>query len=116
AWGQTGNDTNPYRIYNTLSKANIALGFGNITFPVGGVNGFTINNVLNNANLKPEISTEKEFGGEVSFFENRLGLDVAYYDRVTKNQILPIVTSPSTGVVQRIVNFGRVQNRGIEVA
>lgn len=116
AWGQTGNDTDPYRIYNTIAKTSIPLGFGDIIFPIDGVNGFSISNILNNSNLKPEISTEKEFGGEVSFFDNRLGLDVTYYDRVTKDQILPIVVSPSTGVTSRIVNFGKIQNRGLEIA
>jgi len=116
AYGKTGSDTDPYRVLNTLSSANIPLGFGNITFPVGGVPGFSISNTLNNATLRPEISSETEFGGEIRFFHNRLGIDVSYYNKVTNDQILPIVSSPSTGYTFRIVNFGKVRNRGIEIA
>jgi TonB-linked SusC/RagA family outer membrane protein len=116
AVGQTGSDTDPYRILNTLSRTDIGLGFGNITFPIGGVPGFSISNTLNNATLRPEISTETEFGGEIRFFNNRLGLDATYYNKVTNDQILPIVSSPSTGYTFRIVNFGKVRNRGVEIA
>lgn len=116
AYGKTGSDTDPYRIFNTLTKTNVVLGFGNITFPIDGVPAYTISNTLNNSSLRPEISTEAEFGAELRFFGNRLGVDVSYYNRVTKDQILPIVSAPSTGVNFRVVNFGRVRNRGVEVA
>ncbi|SEA92779.1 SusC/RagA family TonB-linked outer membrane protein [Pedobacter hartonius] len=116
AYGQTGSDTDPYRIYNTLSRTNVALGFGNITFPIGGVPGYTISNTLNNQDLKPEISTESEFGGEIKFLNNRIGLDVSYYNKITNDQILPIASSPSTGYTFRVVNFGKVRNRGLEVS
>lgn len=116
AYGKTGSDTDPYRIYNTLQRANIPLGFGNIISPIGGVAGYSIADRLNNQNLKPEISTETEFGGEIKFFDNRLGIDATYYSRVTNNQILPIGVSPSTGYTTRVVNFGKVRNRGVEIA
>lgn len=116
AYGKTGSDTDPYRVYNTLTKTDVALGFGNITFPIAGVPAYSVSNTLNNTFLKPEISTEAEFGAELRFFDNRLGIDASYYNRVTKDQILPIVTSPSTGVNFRVVNFGKVRNRGIEIA
>lgn len=116
AYGKTGSDTDPYSIYNTLTKTSVALGFGNISFPIDGVPGYSVSNTLNNDVLKPEISTETEVGGELQFFTNRLGIDVSYYNRVTNDQILPIVSSPSTGVNFRIVNFGKVRNRGVEVA
>ncbi|MXV49877.1 SusC/RagA family TonB-linked outer membrane protein [Pedobacter sp. HMF7647] len=116
AYGKTGSDTDPYRIFNTLSRTSVALGYGNITFPIDGVPGYSVSNVLNNSSLKPEISTETEVGGEIRFFNNRVGLDASYYNRVTDNQILPIVTPPSTGVTSRIVNFGKIRNRGVELA
>ena len=116
AYGKTGSDTDPYRIFNTLTKTNVVLGFGNITFPIDGVPAYSISNTLNNSTLRPEISTETELGGELRFFGNRLGIDFSYYNRVTKDQILPIVSAPSTGVNFRVVNFGRVRNRGVEVA
>nr|WP_068889864.1 SusC/RagA family TonB-linked outer membrane protein [Pedobacter panaciterrae] len=117
AYGKTGSDTDPYNILNTLTKANIFLGGEAYTsFPFGGIDGYSISNTLNNDKLRPEISTETEFGAELKFFDSRLGIDLSFYNRITNDQILPIVTPPSMGVGFRIVNFGKVRNRGIEVA
>ncbi|WP_069660072.1 SusC/RagA family TonB-linked outer membrane protein [Arcticibacter eurypsychrophilus] len=118
SWGQTGSDTDPYRIYDILRSSVIPVrGAGTtITFPIAGVAGFDISNTINNAQLKPEISTETEFGTELRFFNNRVGLDLAYYNKITDDQILPIDVSPSSGYNFAIVNFGKVRNRGIELA
>ncbi|HUH33110.1 MAG TPA: SusC/RagA family TonB-linked outer membrane protein [Daejeonella sp.] len=118
SWGQTGNDTAPYRVFNTLRSANVPVRGGGttLTFPINGVQGFSISNTLNNADLKPEISTETEFGAEVAFFDNRLGFDFAYYNKTSDNQILPIDAAPSSGYKFLIVNFGKVRNKGIEFA
>ncbi len=114
SYGKTGSDTDPYRILNAITATNVALGFGNNSFPFNGVPGFTISNQLNNGNLKPETQTELELGAEASFFKNRLGFDFTYYSRVKKDQILPVSTSPSSGYTTAVLNFGRVRNRGIE--
>jgi len=114
--GRTGSDTDPYRIFNTLSGTNVGLGFGNNQFPFNGVPGFSISNTLNNPNLKPEIQTELELGAEARFLNNRIGLDFTYYSREKNNQILPVPISPSSGYEAEILNFGKVRNRGIEVA
>lgn len=122
-WGQTGQDTDPYRVLNILRSANIPVRGGGttITFPLdngdlGGVSGFSIDNTLRNSELKPEISTETELGAELRFFSNRLGFDITYYNKVSKDQILPIDAAPSSGYKFRIVNFGKLRNRGIELA
>jgi len=118
SWGQTGNDTDPYRINNILRSANIPVrGAGTtITFPVAGVAGFSVSNTLNNSKLKPEISTEAEFGAEGRFLNSRVGFDIAYYNKTTKDQIIPIDVSPSSGYLFYVVNFGKVRNQGIELA
>ncbi|WP_345953620.1 SusC/RagA family TonB-linked outer membrane protein [Mucilaginibacter sp. PAMB04168] len=116
SYGKTGSDTDPYRIINTLNATNVVLGFGNNTLPFNGVPGYTINNQLNNGTLKPETQTELELGAEANFFKNRLGFDFTYYARVKKDQILPVATAPSSGYTTAILNFGKVRNRGIELA
>ncbi|WP_285060220.1 SusC/RagA family TonB-linked outer membrane protein [Pedobacter ginsengisoli] len=117
AYGKTGSDTDPYNIYNTIVRTRVFLGGSAYTnFPFDGVAGYTVSNTLKNDRLRPEISTEAELGTELKFFNNRLGIDVSYYNRVTNDQILPIVASPSSGVNFRVVNFGKVRNRGVEVA
>ena len=118
SYGKTGNDTSPYRIGNILRSTIVPVRGGGttVTFPINGVAGFSIANTLNNGNLQPEISTETEVGGELRFFNNRLGMDIAYYNKISDGQILAINISPSSGYKQQVVNFGKLRNRGIELA
>ena len=104
-WAQVGNDTDPYRLASTYIPIANYGSFANATVP----------NVLNNANLKPEITTAWEVGAQVGFFNNRLNLDATYYDSETRDQIFAVDVSGATGYSSRVVNAGRVTNRGVEL-
>lgn len=52
AWGQTGKDADVYMIDPYFTRTNVNLGFGNIIFPLKGVNVFTEGNVLGNPTLQ----------------------------------------------------------------
>jgi TonB-linked SusC/RagA family outer membrane protein len=114
AWGQTGNDAPVYRTSGSYLPTQIGLGFGNLFLPLNGVTGLTLSNTLGNLDLKPEISTELEFGIDSRFFNNRIGLDLAYYDKNTKNQIISANLSPETGYTAQTLNVGKIENKGIE--
>jgi TonB-linked SusC/RagA family outer membrane protein len=116
SYGKTGSDADPYLVYPTLAIGNVGLGFGNLTFPFAGVTSFGISNTIGNLNLQPVITTEAEVGAEIRFFRNRLGLDVALYDKKTKGQIITVPIAPSTGYTGLVNNLGLVQNRGVELA
>jgi len=116
SYGQTGSDTNPYRINNILTATNIGLGYGNLQFPINGVPGFTVSNTLRSADLKPEKVSEVEFGGEIRFFNNRIGIDASYYNKIRKDQVLAVPIDPASGYTSSFLNFGKVRNRGVEVA
>ncbi len=116
AYGKTGSDAPAYDVYPTLTVGNVALPFGSITFPFNGVSGFGIANTLGNLDLKPIITSEAEFGTEIRFWKNRLGFDVAVYDKRTDGQIFTVPISPSTGYTGLVENLGLVSNKGIEVA
>jgi outer membrane receptor protein involved in Fe transport len=70
---------------------------------------------LVNANLKPEISTSFETGLDLRFFHNRMGIDFTYYNTQSKNQILPIPLTNTSGYSARIINAGLIENQGIEL-
>jgi len=72
--------------------------------------------ILPNANLKPLITTTIELGLDLKLFNNRLNLDLAVYSGNTKNQILDRILDKSTGYNVQVVNVGRVDNKGIEIA
>ncbi|MCD8263851.1 MAG: TonB-dependent receptor [Tannerellaceae bacterium] len=73
------------------------------------------NKNLGAADLKPEKQYAIEVGVDYRMFNNRLGLDVAYYKTNTKNQILELAAAPESGVSNRIINAGNIQNAGIEI-
>ena len=56
-----------------------------------------------------------EAGLAMSFFQNRLGFDVAYYKTNTVNQIIPVAVSAATGYATKVVNAGEIQNQGVEL-
>jgi TonB-linked SusC/RagA family outer membrane protein len=116
SYGKTGSDADPYLVYPTLAIGNVALGFGNLTFPFNGVSSYGISNTIGNINLKPVITKEAEIGTEIRFLKNRLGLDVALYDKRTEGQIITVPIAPSTGFTGLVNNLGLVVNKGIELA
>lgn len=67
------------------------------------------------AALKPEQVVTTEVGVEANFLKNRIGLDVALYDKTTTNQILSVAISRATGYSTTLVNAGEFNNKGIEV-
>jgi outer membrane receptor protein involved in Fe transport len=62
--------------------------------------------------LAPEITSSFEVGGSLSFFRNRLGVDLTGYDDQTTGVILG-VASGTTSVVAS--NLGTLSNKGIEL-
>ena len=64
-------------------------------------------NRLPNTNLKPEITTEWELGMTSHLWNNRINVDVAYYDKITKDQIISANLSPETRYTSMRVTWVR---------
>ena len=103
SWAQVGNDTAPYRVNTYLQSTG---------FP-GTV---SIQNSKTNKMLKPERVTSTEVGLELRMFKNRLSLDVAWYNAVTKDLISQMPVSYANGVNYIYINAGSIRNRGIEAS
>jgi len=65
--------------------------------------------------LLPETSRTYEVGGDLRFFNNRIGVDVTYYDRETSDQILPVTLAASSGYTSALLNTGLLSANGLEV-
>lgn len=78
------------------------------------VNSNTIANRLANPNLQPELIAEVEVGIEGKLINSRLSLDLTFYQRTAKDQILDRDLDPGTGFTVTRINAGQVRNRGIE--
>jgi len=109
SWAKVGSDTDPYQLLPVLS-------FGE------GWNASTkllnqfVPNVLPNAELKPQQTSSFEGGLNLSFFMNRVNLDVTYYNQKTTDQIIPIPISNAAGYSSKVINAGEIDNKGIEVS
>lgn len=104
-WAQVGNDTDPYQLQRVYEAGQA----------FGGLPNYKLPTQLNNQFLKPEITSSWETGISVQAFKNRLGLDVTYYDNVSRNQIINIPVSSSFGYDSKVINAGKINNKGVEV-
>jgi TonB-linked SusC/RagA family outer membrane protein len=69
-----------------------------------------------NAELGPERGVELEVGFDAGMFNDRLSIDLTYYDKRTKDAIVARNVAPSSGFTdEQFVNIGEVSNRGIEL-
>ena len=104
SFAQVGNDTDPFAFTQSYNRSE----------PFGSSQLYGETNRLANLNLLPEISAAFEVGADIRFFNNRLGLDLTYYRSRTKNQILNIPLSGTSGFNSRVINAGLITNNGVE--
>ena len=95
---------------------NASSGYGYLDTPLNGALGLTEYNRQPNNNLKPEKTSEWELGLTANFLSNRIGIDFAYYDKLTKNQIIAADVAPETRYTSAVRNVGEISNKGIEIA
>ena len=105
SFAQVGNDTDPFTYTQSF----------NPSLPFGSFQIYGETDRLANLNLKPEISNSYEVGAELKFLKNRIGIDVTYYNSTTRNQILNIPLSVTSGFNSRSINAGKIKNWGYEV-
>jgi len=118
AIGRTGNDPSAYLtnpVYVQGYSTAIYSAATEIQFPFAGYNGYMKQASLASANLQPEMTTEFEFGADVRFFNDRIGLDATYYNRLSDMQIFSLPVDPATGYTSMTMNFGKVRNQGVEL-
>ncbi|WP_426490779.1 SusC/RagA family TonB-linked outer membrane protein [Hymenobacter sp. 102] len=99
-----GKDTGPYRVDSPLAQG---------TYIGGGFrNGF----YGSNANLVPEHTRAIEFGVDLQFLRNRVGLEANVYQQTTRDQLIAPRVSQATGFILQYINGGTVENKGLEIA
>ncbi|MCX2478176.1 SusC/RagA family TonB-linked outer membrane protein [Pedobacter sp. MC2016-15] len=105
SWAQVGGGApDPYQI--------------NLGYTSQPSSGQPIQNVtsttISNRNLQPYTSTTTEAGIEAKLLNNRLGVDLTFYNRKTTNDIVYTAISGTTGFNNVILNVGELDNRGVE--
>jgi TonB-dependent starch-binding outer membrane protein SusC len=69
-----------------------------------------------NPKIKPERGQEIEVGFEAGLLQDRLGLDVLFFRKVTSDAILELPLAASLGINSPDVNVGKILNRGFEIS
>ncbi|HEY5772828.1 MAG TPA: SusC/RagA family TonB-linked outer membrane protein, partial [Chitinophagaceae bacterium] len=97
----------PYPFYPGLRSGSAAV-FGNNIY-----NAYS-QAYLPDPNLKWESVHAKEIGFELAAFDNRLHVDAAYFDKVTKDLMtyIPGINGASDG----LTNIGSIKNNGVELS
>ncbi|MCC6317416.1 MAG: SusC/RagA family TonB-linked outer membrane protein [Gemmatimonadaceae bacterium] len=110
AWGTSGKQPGTF-------DASTLLQVTSVTMPNGSAaSGFSTLR-QGNPQLKPERGQELEIGFDGSFFSHRIGLELTYYDKLTKDALVLRPLPPSNGFPQGIwSNVGGVKNTGFEAA
>ena len=108
SWAQVGSDTDPYQLGLVYTKSKF-------TYP-GYTIGYISNGTIPNKDLKPTKTNSMEMGLELKFLKNRIGLDFTYYSQLSKNQIMGMASSSTSGYGYRLINAGEIENKGVEIA
>lgn len=104
SFAKVGNDANPFQTNGAFVARTT----------VNGQPTFSEQSQIPNANLKPESITSVEVGTDIRFFDDRLKLDVTYFNALNENQIISLPISITTGYTQQSINGGAVRSKGLE--
>jgi len=105
-FAQVGQATDPYQTLLTYNFRSETLNGQ----PLG-----TISNAnIPNSSLKASTATELEIGTELRLFNDRVNLDLTWYNKKSKNEISFITTPSSSGYTGAVLNAGEMQNKGFE--
>lgn len=105
SFAQVGNDLDPYQLYNTYWIGKD---------PENNATAGT-NETLFDSSVRSELISSWEVGTELRFFDNRLGLDFAWYKTNARRQLLNLPMDPFSGFGDKKINAGNIQNTGIEL-
>ncbi|WP_420149457.1 SusC/RagA family TonB-linked outer membrane protein [Spirosoma sp.] len=117
SWGVTGNN-NFLTIGNYPSLAFVASAIGTTNYNYILGSGFAAGKVVSafaNPSLKWEKSNQLDIGLDVGLFNNKLTLNLEYYNKITNDMLLPVSIPSVSGFTTALDNIGKVENHGFEV-
>jgi TonB-linked SusC/RagA family outer membrane protein len=124
SYAKVGRDAQPYLLKGVYTSQSFGNNVANFNFPFTFIPpnrttavttaGFGLSQRVPPTSLSPEFTSSYEVGLNASLFKNRVTIDVAYYDQVSKNQIINVGLAPSTGFQTYTANVGKMTNKGFE--
>ena len=108
SWAQVGGDTAPYKL-----NLNYGLQPGSFNDkPLGEISSTSIPK----QDLLPTRTESYELGIDTRMLNNRLRLDASFYVQRTRDQIMDLPISETTGFEYATINSGEIRNQGIELS
>jgi TonB-linked SusC/RagA family outer membrane protein len=80
-----------------------------------GKNALVGSTTLANTNVRPERQGELEIGTDLSFFKDKFGLTVNWYNKKVKDLLINRLVAPTTGYSSLLDNIGSLENKGFEI-
>lgn len=105
SYARIGKDGDAYAITNGFETG----------LPIGSTIPFHQSRTLGNFNLRPEFTSTLEAGTELRFINNRIGVELVVYQQKSKDLLVPVAVTPTTGFEKAYVNAGEINNKGLEV-
>jgi len=105
-WAKVGSATTAYKngsYYQSVAST------------INGVTQYQTPTTYVTAGLRPERVVTWEVGTEIALLKNRLKADFTYYQKNTSDQILSVEVANSTGYEYKLLNAGKITNKGIEI-
>jgi TonB-linked SusC/RagA family outer membrane protein len=109
SWARVGKDAAAYVTNTYVNPPEYT------TYDNGNGLGIRDEWTRGNPYLVPEITQSQEYGFDLKFLNNRLGLEYTYYQNKSINQLLQPRMSQTTGFILLMTNAGVIVNNGMEV-
>ena len=117
SWAQTANIASPYNTTNYFYSAGAGDGWTNgVGFPYMGTTGFNVNYTLGNPDLRHETMESFEVGADFRFINNRLGVDVSYFQNTNSDLLLSVPIAESSGYGAVYQNAATMESKGWEIS
>lgn len=113
-----GKQVNLFKLRGSYSIVgnDVPIYMSNLRYSLGSSGSISAPDKAPFRTLKPEKTHSIEFGFDGTFFNNRLDLSLTYYKTNTKNQFFSVSAPYESGLRNRYVNAGDVQNQGFEAS
>src|SRR5690625_3819387 len=106
-WSDLGNGHDQYQLEQVIGVNSLS-GYPSSSTSISGR--------LLNPQLKPEIASSMEYGFDLNLYHTRSRLEATYYEVQNRNQILTVGTPPSSGYDSKVINAGKLDSNGWELA
>lgn len=117
SWAKTANIAEPYNTLPAYYSAAAGDGWTNgVVFPYMGTTGFEVAGTLGSSELNHENMRSFEIGADLRFLNNRIGVDVSYFNNLNTDLLLSVPVAESSGYNSVYINAGEMESKGFEVS